>query len=343
MLATRSRGPEPQPQLRRSVYISTDSVPASQRRNYWHEHFGSMWGDITSRSIAGVPLRARLRSTQLGPLRLNEVDGSGWAFGRKSSANPAFFSLAFPISGCAAVNLDGRAVNLTSGYVYLLDNSVQGDFATSPSYATCNVQIPATLLERRLLPASPILQVPLSPAAGCAAMLHDYVRALHANAAQIPEHAANLFARQLCELVVFMVDGAEGLQSEDSSVISAHRRRVLAFVAEHSDDSDLFPAKIARACGVSRSYLHRIFHGSSDSVMQRVRRVRLERARGLLEDPLSRDQNVAEVGYRVGFNSAAEFSRAFKQAFGVSPVELRRARRARPDGAARGARSPARS
>ncbi|MEV4179337.1 helix-turn-helix domain-containing protein [Nonomuraea sp. NPDC049709] len=55
-----------------------------------------------------------------------------------------------------------------------------------------------------------------------------------------------------------------------------------------------------------------------------VRRRRLERCRQDLRDPAQQDRPVAAIGARWGFLSAAHFSRAFRDAYGVSPGESRR-------------------
>jgi AraC-like DNA-binding protein len=51
-----------------------------------------------------------------------------------------------------------------------------------------------------------------------------------------------------------------------------------------------------------------------------IRHLRLERAQVLLR---SGDESASAIAHAVGFNSAAQFSRVFKAAFGVSPSEYR--------------------
>jgi AraC-like DNA-binding protein len=80
--------------------------------------------------------------------------------------------------------------------------------------------------------------------------------------------------------------------------------------------------ELARELGISTSHLRARFRASCQvSLGRHLRRLRLEKACGLLR--LSRDR-VTEVAEQCGFNSVYAFSRAFRRAFGMSPLDYRR-------------------
>jgi transcriptional regulator GlxA family with amidase domain len=56
--------------------------------------------------------------------------------------------------------------------------------------------------------------------------------------------------------------------------------------------------------------------------MGRVREVRMQAAHGLLRSSPFRI-TISEIAYQVGFKSLAEFSRAYKRRFGLSPQNAR--------------------
>lgn len=86
--------------------------------------------------------------------------------------------------------------------------------------------------------------------------------------------------------------------------------------------------EIARALGISVSHLRTRFRASCGvSLGRHLRRLRLERACGLLR---LGDKRVSEVGDACGFASIYSFSRAFRTAYGVSPLAYRRGDRAAP-------------
>lgn len=83
--------------------------------------------------------------------------------------------------------------------------------------------------------------------------------------------------------------------------------------------------EIARSLGISPSHLRARFRASCGvSIGRHLRRLRLEKACGLLRLTSNR---VSEIADQCGFNSIYHFSRAFRLAYGVSPMEYRHADR----------------
>jgi AraC-like DNA-binding protein len=80
--------------------------------------------------------------------------------------------------------------------------------------------------------------------------------------------------------------------------------------------------ELAERLGISASHLRTRFRASCGvSLGRHLRRLRLEKACGMLR--LSRDR-VSEIAEACGFNSLYAFSRAFRVAYGMSPLAYRR-------------------
>ena len=89
----------------------------------------------------------------------------------------------------------------------------------------------------------------------------------------------------------------------------------------HRSDGPLTIKEIARTLGISQSHLRARFRASCGvSLGKHLRRLRLERACGLLRLTPNR---VSELAEQCGFNSIYSFSRAFRTAYGMSPVAYR--------------------
>jgi len=80
--------------------------------------------------------------------------------------------------------------------------------------------------------------------------------------------------------------------------------------------------EMARSLGISSSHLRARFRASCGvSLGRHLRRLRMEKACGLLRLSASR---VSEIAEQCGFNSIFSFSRAFRTAYGISPMGYRR-------------------
>ncbi|MCX4767644.1 helix-turn-helix domain-containing protein [Streptomyces sp. NBC_01275] len=99
--------------------------------------------------------------------------------------------------------------------------------------------------------------------------------------------------------------------------------RIKAFIRRRLGEQDLTPARIAAAHHISRSHLYSLFQAEGLGVAAYIRDQRLEHARRDLADPRLRARPIHAVAARWGFPRAAEFTRAFRTAYGLAPSELR--------------------
>lgn len=101
---------------------------------------------------------------------------------------------------------------------------------------------------------------------------------------------------------------------------AARLRRAQRYLEEHLDEP-LDPRAVAQAAHYSLHHFHRLFRAHfGESVMQQLRRLRLERAARQLRGS---DRSVLEIGLTAGYASAEAFLRAFREHFSVLPSELR--------------------
>ena len=74
---------------------------------------------------------------------------------------------------------------------------------------------------------------------------------------------------------------------------------------------------LARSCGMSTSAFHRSFQAVTGlSPIQFQKQIRLQRSRLML---MTGGDDVATIGYRVGYDSASQFSREYRRHFGLPP------------------------
>ncbi|SDP48434.1 transcriptional regulator, AraC family [Phyllobacterium sp. YR620] len=98
--------------------------------------------------------------------------------------------------------------------------------------------------------------------------------------------------------------------------------RARRFILSNLASPALTPDALGRELAISRTRLYELFE-TSGGVANYIRRRRLSAAHAMLADP-SDPRKIAEVGLAIGFDSAANFSRAFTQQFGYSPSNIQK-------------------
>jgi AraC-like DNA-binding protein len=128
-------------------------------------------------------------------------------------------------------------------------------------------------------------------------------------------------------LTVFRRAIADLVEAAEHPVAAAqdrNLRRALAFIEQHYTER-IGLGQVARVAGFAPRYFSRLFRRREGTTFEdHVRRLRLERARQLLEGT---DLTVERVAQLSGFALRPYFHRAFKRAFGETPLEHRRSKR----------------
>jgi AraC-like DNA-binding protein len=98
--------------------------------------------------------------------------------------------------------------------------------------------------------------------------------------------------------------------------------RAIDYILQHLA-APLRLAVVAQAAGFSPFHFHRIFRVHvGESVAEFVKRVRLERALVLLTGkdwPVRPRASLTDIAFACGFASSSDFSRCFRQRYGVAP------------------------
>ncbi|MCK6691884.1 MAG: helix-turn-helix domain-containing protein, partial [Thermoanaerobaculia bacterium] len=99
-------------------------------------------------------------------------------------------------------------------------------------------------------------------------------------------------------------------------------QQVRGILEAHLDDDAFGIPDLCKALAMSRAQLYRKFQALTDRpVGHYFRDLRLHKAKTLLSDT---DLRISEIAFQVGFKDPAHFTRAFEEAFGVSPSGWRR-------------------
>lgn len=114
----------------------------------------------------------------------------------------------------------------------------------------------------------------------------------------------------------------ESAKPEESRANSLIVRSALDYIRVHYAEK-LTLTELAEKTYVSPWYLSKLLNKvTGESFCDLLNRTRLEKARVLLEDPSLKIHEISEM---LGFNDVTHFSRLFKKAMTVSPIEYRNA------------------
>jgi AraC-like DNA-binding protein len=304
-----------------SVVFRADGLPPASRVDYWREII---------RGEVGPDTPAELRTTEIGPIRCTEsVTGPGSSFltGRTPrlirSSDPDVCLVGVLVDGELRVDQDGRQAVLGPGDLSFIDPARPFEQSFT-AMRNIRVSVPKAMIPLRHRELGELTGVRIPGDRGAGALASALTRQLAHSVDELP-------ARQVAQLGAAVVDvlavALAGRLDRTAAVPEARQRallhRIYAFVEQRLADPELSPRGIAAAHHISLRYLHKLFEAEPVTVGDWVRRRRLERCRRDLRDPALRDRPVAAIGARWGFLNAAHFSRAFRDAYGVSPAEFR--------------------
>jgi AraC-like DNA-binding protein len=311
-----------------SVLVRAADAPARSRVEYWQHVVGDTLGVLDVRAD-GVDAGDRLLLGSVGAVRVGEL-----TTGRPGGAirnlrhirrsNLDVCKIDVLVSGRGVVQQDGREADLRPGDFTLVDLARPVRWAMSPMRVVA-VVFPRALLPLRQDDAARLTAVRIPGEEGVGALVSSLARQL---VGHLDDHGGTDATRLgTAALDLLTVALADRLQRPRQAPPDSQRRvllqRVHAFVEQRLDDRRLSPGTIAAAHHVSVRYLYKLFEAQPTGVAGHIRRRRLERCRRDLLDPALRARPVSAIAARWGLPNAAHFSRAFRAAYGMPPVEYR--------------------
>ncbi|WP_250453952.1 helix-turn-helix domain-containing protein [Caballeronia sp. ATUFL_M2_KS44] len=121
-------------------------------------------------------------------------------------------------------------------------------------------------------------------------------------------------------LLAAFADDPHALHDSRDALQFAVKRQVKRYVETHLHQADLTPVKIVDALGLNRATIYRWFE-QEGGLRAYIQHRRLREA----ADELARFPNrqIADIAIGLGFRSTSDFTRAFRRAFDVGPLEMR--------------------
>ncbi|MEY9931745.1 AraC-like DNA-binding protein [Catenulispora sp. GP43] len=190
------------------------------------------------------------------------------------------------------------------------------------------LRFPKTALPLRPRGLEPLFARRLPTDAGMGAVLAHYLTSVASalEKGEVGEREGTQLGKVALDLTVATLTAWAGV--DDVAAAAETRRQGLlstidTFIDHHLGNPELTPSMVAGHCHISLGHLHRLFQTRDLTIAAWIRHRRLECCRADLADPSLRSWPVHAIGARWGFRSAAEFSRAFRAAYGSAPGRYR--------------------
>ncbi|WP_037252258.1 helix-turn-helix domain-containing protein [Kibdelosporangium aridum] len=315
------------------VFDSRD-LPATDRVDAWRE--------LTARALASNELSvddstgflATLRAADMGPVQVSALTYSSLRSRRTPKLirrfDPGVYAVGLILCGRQGIVQDEIQALPGAGDLLVYTDSRPYETLVDVSQgvaASVVVRIPRGVLPLPPARVDQLLATSLTGRAGIGALLGGFLTHLAADSGSSRPADRHRLGGVLLDLVAVWL--ANHLDAENQPLADSRQRvrylEVQAFVREHLGDPDLTPSTIAAAHHMSLRSLHRLFQSHDTTVAAYIRRQRLSCAARELADPHLAARPIHAIAASLGFSRPADFTRAFRAAYGTSPTEYRRA------------------
>ncbi len=152
-----------------------------------------------------------------------------------------------------------------------------------------------------------------------------YLADLGSHAVYLPDAERHALERPTLELLRALFATTAG--DDDLAREPLHKSldvRLLQYLKMHVRDPDLTVGRLAREHGISERYAYLVLSRQGVSPAEWIRTERLTGAARDLRQRATRPPTISEIACSWGFPDQANFTRAFRREYGVSPREYRR-------------------
>jgi len=309
------------------VEFSTDSQPAERRVRYWETANRETILPIVPEVHDPNNFRGRIRNWRIADVSISNISAAPCRYRRDRQAiasdTEKYALISFAVGSTYEVNQSKLELTFDDGSFVVQQTDSPYSFLQHDSGDIWVLRVPQMLLSGRVGPLDRFSSQVFDARRGLGALLFTTVREFPFAAAEVDPSMHEGLASHLVELLALALEADDRvLVSQTGTVQNAHLARVQRFVRANINNADLSPAAVAAGCGISVRYLHALFRPAGMTLGQWVREQRLLGSQRDLANPRC-VKGIAEIAYSWGFGDHAQFCRAFKERFGLTPSQSR--------------------
>ncbi|GJD63028.1 AraC family transcriptional regulator [Methylobacterium frigidaeris] len=300
----------------RSLF-TTDNLPERDRFEAWRTLFSAHTLDADPTGFSGS-----IETTLIGSMALRVMNAApqGPARSRSQIRRDGQDGFVLHLSRHAySVETERGVTHVPAGAISLNDLSQPYRRSRVPETGSLILALPRSSVASVLSDEDALHGLILHGGAG--RLLADHLQSLAAHSHAIaPADAAHIAQATLHMVAACARPSLEAAARASTPLDAARLKSAKQFIRGHLCTPLRIDA-MAKALGTSRSQLYRLFEPEG-GIARYVARQRLAAVRAALDDPLER-RSISEIGEACGFGSSSLVSRAFRQAYGMTPRDYR--------------------
>lgn len=294
----------------------------------WQEIMSDVYYSLEIKRSQKDGLRGKIRQYDIGPVSITTFDADEQRVFRTKTriARDPDDSYVFvmPVRKELYFNQNGRSGFVKPGGHVLVSTSDFYELSCPDGFINWTVKIPGDELRQRNPCVDDYTGCRFPVDMQMSHIARQHVRTLAVTFGNSnPRNSVDL-ARNLIDTIALVIDSEIGGSEGDSHSQYRLRGRIMAYIRNNIGEFDLSPKMIAKAHGISVSYLYKLFRNSGMTVGEFIMAQRIQTAYEMLSTAGARQATVSEVAYSVGFRNVSHFSRVFRERYNLSPSAVRK-------------------
>lgn len=311
------------------THFDVRSKPPQRQLLAWRDRVGHVIDVVPSLSEIDKPFQAEIDRYQVGPLVFTDCRSDRMVLERSQAriSTDRIRDVAFHVF------LEGGAENITlratppksapapAATILALDLNQPVKMQRN-ACRVLTLFVPNEMVQAEFPDAEAIHGRAIQGTTPLTRLITNHLGALSQNIAQMSADAADEAIRSGAQMLIALF-GKQALLSGNARAAgrAAMFGQARRYIQANRHDAALSPESVVNALGLPRQTLYRLFQHEG-GVGAYIRHLRLRHA----ADELTRTPHTAvtSIAYELGFKSATDFTRAFRRAYGMTPVDFRK-------------------